>query len=70
MITVPGILVRQSIPHIRSNSRRALVTPSTLTPSRPHTGSHIQTCHFRGPPATQHDHHQPTEHPSLSIPWL
>lgn len=43
MITVPGILVRQSIPHIRSNSRRALVTPSTLTPSRPHTGSHIQT---------------------------
>lgn len=37
MITVPGILVRQSIPHVRSNSRRALLTSATLT------GSHIQT---------------------------
>lgn len=37
---MPGILVRQSTPHIRRNSRRALLTPITPTPSRP-TQAHI-----------------------------
>lgn len=39
---MPGILVQQSIPHVRRNSRRALLTPITVTLSRPHTRSHIQ----------------------------
>lgn len=39
---MPGIWVQQSIPRIRSNSRRVLLTPITVTLRRPHTRSHIQ----------------------------
>lgn len=60
MVTMAGILVGQSIPHVRSNSRRALLTPNTPTPSTPHTPKPL-------PPQGSSSHSAPPHQPQ-SIP--